>query len=651
MKPVLVAGNRLANLWRASSAAERWRTGFLLLALAMLIWLGVSPKPWVLVEGLEKWRIPDYVKVYAWWAMLFNLLVVAGLAILSPWWASSRPVRSAAAPRVVATPGWFWPVVLAAMVFCGVMTAQRLNHSLWDDEEYNLRKSIHGRWAQNAGEEDVYFRKAHWRETLYFYEMPNNHVLHSVVARVSLSTWRWLSGAPPSAFSEAALRFPAFVFGLLAVGGLALFLREYGFPAAGAVGAWLMAMHPWILRYGAEARGYSLALFLIPIFLIIWRRTLVSGDWGWWLAWAALQFAAVYAIPTSIFILVVLNLGALPWILLSPYAAGPARVQSGRWFLANSISAMAVIQLMLPLVPQAMKYLNEYFTGSVRLGWPWIRNVLGFFLGGVPWTKTRLSFSDYPEWQPWANAHPAIFFTFAAVVAVLLVVGLLAFSRRGGLWFLVALAFIADPLFIYLQGALKEQFIFEWYLILALPGAVGFTAIGLVLVGRWLARVFRQPWIEVTLPVLALTAYFLVTQPFRSWLIAQPLQAFRESVLVSRGHLPWEQEADSAIVTMSFSDPPLAYESNHHFLRSVDEMIERIKKADEAGAVIYFNIGHPPFAPKHSPKMFKLLENSALFEKVAHFQGFDPTLDRDVYRFKAGASRTFDFTPFRGKDR
>jgi hypothetical protein len=646
------AYRKILEFWQDCSNQSRWRIGLLLLALAMLLWLGFSPKPWVLAEGIEKWRVPDYVKVYAWWAMLINLGVVAGLVLLCPWWADSRSRPPTANARPLAAPRWLWAAVMGAVCFLAFTAGQRLEQSVWDDEEFNLRMSIHGRWKHDPLDDSFVWRPVTWRETLYFYELPNNHVLHSITARGFLDAWRTLTRQPAHAFSEQALRLPAFICGLASVVFIAFFLRAYGFPpSACAIAAWLFALHPWILRYSAEARGYSMAMLLTLASLLVWRKALVHGGWSWWMAWATIQFALLYTIPSSIFMISALNIGGLIWILGSGTSKGGSYNQSGRWFFSNSIAAMGVIQLTLPLMPQALRYFANYFTGEVLPGWPWMRNVLGFFLGGVPWTKTRLEYSLNPEWQPWALANPVLFSLAAGTAALLATGGFLLFLRKGALPGIAASAFLLYPICVFLQGCLKKQFIYEWYLILALPGLVAFIAVALDGASSRLARLLRVRLLAVIIPIVALAGYFALTQSFRAWLIAHPLQAFRESVLVSRGHLPWEAEPSPHIVTMSFSDPPLVYERNHFFLRSAGEMVRRLQEAESRGSVVFLNVGHIPFANIHSPKMSEMMNHPALFELVAQFKGFDPTLDRRVYRLRPGASQTFDFSPYETDER
>jgi hypothetical protein len=59
------------------------------------------------------------------------------------------------------------------------------------------------------------------------------------------------TGAASEAFDEFALRAPAWLAAIASVVLVGL-LRDLGFPRAGPVAAFLLALHPWHVRYGAD---------------------------------------------------------------------------------------------------------------------------------------------------------------------------------------------------------------------------------------------------------------------------------------------------------------------------------------------------------------------------------------------------------------
>ena len=149
--------------------------------------------------------------------------------------------------------------------------------------------------------------------------------------------------------SGVAVSCPALVFGLLAVAAMAWLLKEFGLPDAGVFSAFLLAIHPWNIRYASEARGYSLVVFLVPVLFVFWRRAMLTGRWKWWGALAATQFSLIYCYPGAMFVLIVLNLITLALIATGRDCAEPRITQSGRWFCVNVLAAILTFQLMLPL--------------------------------------------------------------------------------------------------------------------------------------------------------------------------------------------------------------------------------------------------------------------------------------------------------------
>ena len=89
---------------------------------------------------------------------------------------------------------------------------------------------------------------------LFGYDVPNNHVMHTLLVKLSILTL----GASP-----VSIRMPAFLMGLLAVlltYALARRLKPGG--QAGLLAALSMAVFPYLILYSTNARGYTLIVAL-----------------------------------------------------------------------------------------------------------------------------------------------------------------------------------------------------------------------------------------------------------------------------------------------------------------------------------------------------------------------------------------------------
>ena len=75
---------------------------------------------------------------------------------------------------------------------------------------------------------------SHGGITLWNYSSTTNHVLQSVLARLSHSAWRWFAQPGGLRLSEAAIRLPSYVAGILIVPLLALLMARFGFALGGS---------------------------------------------------------------------------------------------------------------------------------------------------------------------------------------------------------------------------------------------------------------------------------------------------------------------------------------------------------------------------------------------------------------------------------
>ncbi len=106
---------------------------------------------------------------------------------------------------------------------------------------------------------------------------------------LSLHFWIGLVG-----HSEFAIRLPSVFFGVLAVWATYRLGREVIGREIGLIGALLMAVSPYHIWYGQEAKMYSLISFMAPFSLILLMRAARDGQRWLWLAWAALMVVFLY---------------------------------------------------------------------------------------------------------------------------------------------------------------------------------------------------------------------------------------------------------------------------------------------------------------------------------------------------------------------
>jgi hypothetical protein len=615
--------------------------GLGLLASALATLLAWAPKPWITGVGERlrqgsNVRISDYVLTYGWWAALANLaLVVLLLATTRRWLGSAAdaPRVAALAPPPVQRAAAV--LALAAVVTCGTLAWPRLGQSLWDDEVYNLRRSISGYWKVEDGE--LHFKHATWLDSLWYYRMPNNHVPHTLAARASLTAWRELADAPGEQFDERALRLPAFAAGLGTLGAVAWLLLRLGLPAAGAWAAWLLALHPWLLRYASEARGYSLVLLLATLLPALLLRALEWGTWRRWGAFATAEVLLLWNYPAVAQLLLLTNIVAL-WALATLHRGSPfLRPQLTRWLVANLCAAGAWLQLMAPNLAQLSRYVGEDKARS-GLSQRWFRDFSSLLSTGMPWKRSAAPGSPYPQLSELADRFPEVLAVSATIALLGVAAGTVRLARSAGprRW-LAPLLLLPGPLTALVAWA-QDLYLWEWYLIFMLPGWAALLAVGL----SWPLEVARRPasrW-AIGGALLALLAGFsLLVAPARQALRDRSLQPRRESVeLTGRPLDPTSRTADR-VLTASFHIPPDLYDPRVVDVRKTPDLLALMRQADREQRPLYVNIGWRELAGKRRSELLGIVERPQLFELVALLHGFEPRLSRHVYRYVGAEPR------------
>jgi hypothetical protein len=643
------------SFWRLSDSVRRWRIVLGFLAGATAIALLMTTKPWVAVAEIRgKTDTLDYVRIYGWIAGAINVVLLACLAILCPWWAKLRKLtpRSATLVERSATPRWFWPLVIVAMATTFFYSLPRMTDGFWDDEELNVRSTLWGKFKPNKKTGEVEFARFGWLETVYGYSKgPNTHTLFSILSRACEEAWNLVDKPKGFPLVEWPFRVPALLFGVLAVAAFAWLLREFGMPATGVAAAWLLAVHPWSIRYASEARGYSFVIFIVPVLFVFWQRAMMIGAWRWWSAYALAEFSLFYCYPGSAFILITLNLLTLGLLAAGPGCAEPRSAQIGRWFCVNALAAMLTLQLMLPLYPQARLYFDFVSSQGFVSGWQWVRNTAAYMMGGAPWTKSGEPWTGYPEWLARYVEDPVLFVGATSLAITLVALGAFRLLWRG--WplatFVVVMA--VCPSITFAIAFVRRFLLYENYVIYSLPGVIVCAAAGLTLVASLLAKVAGKQTVGLVFAGCLILGYFLYTNSFRQWLTRNPLQQIRESVIYSRGTLDPSAAEQKTVRTGSFCIPPYLYDAHMERFDSAGGFIAALQRSDKEGVPLFVNIGMPWAAREYSPQMWALFNNRDLFEEPVHLRGFEPSLDRLVAKYKAHSVQTLDLSRYRIDER
>lgn len=641
---MLIRGVRFGLVLAAVALALLSAVGFYAV-FAAPAWLDPIP---ALAETAERVREGRYERIRD--LALVCGLATAGinaLAFLALWgtnrfWlnrdaAPERPELAPAARR----PGRSFALLAAgAMLVGGLLAWPRLDQSFWDDEVKSVRTAIHGSHELDDARRP-FFQAVNLGGTLWSYETPNNHVPYSLLARASLAIWRAGSGAPADQCDEVAVRIPAWLIGIASIGAIALSLWQIGFPNAGVLAAWILALHPWHMRYASEARGYTLVALLVSLLAMWLVLALRRGTWGRWALFGATQFLLLWTYPAAVFVVAVANAGAL--LALARDRGGlHASPSLARLLVVGAAGAMLWVQLMAPNVAQLVTFVDDDPFPGVVLGY-WKR-IAAFLFVGMPWRKGSFdpNFPDLRHLVEWSPLLTSCAIAFAALLGGLGAVRLL---RTGGVRALLVWIFVLPgPLFFWFSWV-RDQYMFERYLLFALPGWVMLLSLGLdalveradQLVDRADAVLIRKA-VGPAAVVLFLLGFAALSHPARSRLWDRPFQPLRESVAATRGLLAADDPANERFLTASFYQAPRYYDPALHRIETPAELQALMDRADREGQTLFLNIGRLDMAWKAKPKLTATVMEADRFERIGPFYGFERSRTRDVFRYRGAAS-------------
>jgi hypothetical protein len=222
------------------------------------------------------------------------------------------------------------------------------------------------------------------------YSTPNNHPLHTALAKLSVTAF----GNDPT-----ALRLPALLAGLaLVVTVLALGWVLYG-RAAALLAAAFAAVSSTLVEYSTNARGYTLVALFAVTGLLAAARILSGGGAGAWAALAVSGALGAFSVPVMLYAFG----GILVWLAASWLVAGrDAGLLARRLALCIGATGIAVALLYAPIFvasgPSSLasnEFVDSRSWSAFLDGIPghvadtaktWVRDVpgvVGALLGGV----------------------------------------------------------------------------------------------------------------------------------------------------------------------------------------------------------------------------------------------------------------------------
>ncbi|HEX2484200.1 MAG TPA: hypothetical protein VHQ66_02795, partial [Myxococcota bacterium] len=471
-----------------------------------------------------------------------------------------------------------------------------------------------------------------WMDTFFYYRKPTNHVLYGIAARASLAAWRTATGAPAQAWDAFALRFPTYLAALLSVVGLGLLVYQLGFPRAAVAAAFLLAIHPWHIRYGADGRGYSFMVLLAIVAAACLLRGLRRGGFGAWLGYAAAQLAMLWVHPLAVYFPLSLGVAGAAAIAFGPGTPAERVHRLARFAVANALAGMAYLHLMGPNLAQSI---------VLKFEWKQPMDVVDrlaqqtwlFLTTGLPRRQPFVPELVYPSARNlWGGGvFPGV--VLYGVLPLLVAVGLVRALRRPGperaVWLGLA---CAVPLAL-LHRSLQPLLLIERFMIYGLVAVVPLVAVGLdgVLEAVVPARA-RRTLVPAGL-ALSLLAYQAFVWPQTRVLLRHPPTASREvTELLAKAGNGVPGGVLRAGLGLGGNTPDVYDPYVQHVHRGAD-VAALAERSLAEGRPLYVFYGYNDANRQKSPDAMVYLDDPALFEEVAVLPAIEAEFLMRVFRY------------------
>ncbi len=618
-------GEMMASLVSSCRAPVLVRAGAGILLGGLVIFL-VAQSEWRHGLGAaaasEKFHLGRLVQACWWWGSVAAGVLGFLLAATAGWWARAWPAVSPG--LVAAAPRWFWLAVAGLMVAGAAVRAPRLGLSFYNDEAHAFRAHLAGRVAIADLGKPEKFRPATWMTTLYENRSGNNSMPFAIAARTSYDAWLRKTDHARGTVSEAAVRLPVLVCGVLSIGAMAWLAWRLGGAWMGLLAGLLTAFHPWHLRYSVEARSYGILLLALPLLFLALHGALRTGRWRWWLAFGAMEYLVVAIWLGSAHLLVALNLillamaVRLAWPRPKPLGAGAALLVPA--MVAGVLALGLYLLLNLPHFVQLSRNLDDplFFKSSHPFPLAWFQDTGGFLAFGTPGLALNPTNPSQPTVAGWL-ADP--FWRFLVLLGVVAWVvgfgcGLWRLFRQGGTGAAMAGASLGGAALTLLYCTAKGVIFLKWYALFLLPGLLLLLAAGLTY-----GMENRRSWGWRLLLLLPLGACWAAAIPP---ILTQSREDLRSPVRLARGvdYPASVANPNRTLYAVLWSESPV-YDLAATTLSSPQDLDAIIARALAENRPLLVSHGYLNQALADQPSILSRLRDATQFRALPPLPGLD----------------------------
>ncbi|MFM7180194.1 MAG: glycosyltransferase family 39 protein [Verrucomicrobiales bacterium] len=577
--------------------------------------------------------VKDYAAFGMYWFAIGNAVLLALAAATSPLWHRRWQAPAAEVSEAPQTGSgrsrWLYPLSLVACLALALgLRWTTFTGGFWHDEGLQMKR-VSGSHDAGKGTGEgggSVFREASWHDTWFHFRKPTNHTVIGVPARACLESWRSTTGADRWEFREWVVRLPSMVYGLATILLVAALARRFGGTTAGLVAAVLLAVHPWHIQWGVDARSYSAGIFAAALAAWTLIKGLDSGKWRWWLGFGLAQALLLWASLMHLWVSVAFFLAAI-MVVVGARKQRPMFPQFGRLVLSNVVGATVFLQVM---GPNLLQFLHASKTRApaeeefMKLDPGNLSDFLSHLFLGLPHdVPTQPGDHAIVTWTSLFGSAPVAGWCLIGVSVLLAIGGWLWAIKRHHLagWILMAVP-LAGIAHLLITAALDWYYYPRFSTFLLPAVVVGWAIVWSHLAGKaWR----RGGGLAMALP--AALGFFLATaMPQVANLVRNPHEPFpeiRDAFANLREAGPGGQ-ALTAGYGLGSDILHDIYDPKAKFISSRQELEELIQVARESKSPLYVVYGLQSFNRATVPDGFTLLDDARFFSKIRRFQGNDP---------------------------
>lgn len=558
------------------------------------------------------------------YAAKINLVLLTILALLAGWWTRPFTTRVEADPLYREVPPLWKRVLVPVALVLGFATIYGATSfgakSLWWDEMWAMKQCVHGTWKPDKKNPDeLKFQPTTWKRCAFYYQKPTNHAPMSLAQKTSLKVWRSVTGAPESEFTELAVRAPALLASGIAV---LLLMRLVGAAQGIGIGAIMLVLHPWHMRYGVDARAYA---FIIPLCIsgiaaarkVVFTRGRNAWAWGWL---GLNQAVWIWTYPNAVLDVLLLFVVLIVLLWRGEENTRDRLTAMIRLVVTHTFAAALWLQLFLPNLLQALHWAGQEEHGH-QLSPQIAKDTVANLTLGMNWAGRAL---NSPEGQGLKGAVDQFGSDYAAwgVIGTLLLLSLLGlrwavkYQPRTG-WLLVAPAISA---LIYISvGYVLDLYFYPRFVIALLPIFVA----GLCLCGQAFT-VWTQMQRKLVLCIMVLFA--LVTNYQRGLLMTHPYAGVKQAADSAKDYAA-KQPGKPAPLVLCFGlgrEVINVYHKDAIQVETPAELNAAAKRSLDERRELLVIQGYSFFNRAKLPEGMAMLDNREQFEELGAWPGIDP---------------------------